>query len=280
MSGPGPFVGGGISYRRAHRAELLGARQGPDLLEIMPEHFFARPADLDALAERFPLTFHCVGLSVGTAVEDARGDEITRAQLARLRPLVRRAKPLLVSDHLAFTRAPNGLDLGHLCPMPCNEQSYALVAARVRLWQDELGVPVALENIAHPFVWPGNTMTEASFFTRLAADTGCGLHLDLTNLLYDARNFGRAPAALLAEYPLDVVRAVHLAGGVQGGRDRFWNDTHDHPVEDDVFALLSALAGRASLQAAIVERDHRLPPLAELVAEARRAADILRAARA
>src|SRR5207244_8920141 len=125
------------------------------------------------------------------------------------------------------------------------------------------------------FIWPGDTMSEAAFFARLGEDTGCRLHLDVTNVLYDARNFGRAPRALLAEYPLEMALALHLAGGAHSSRDRFWNDTHDHPVEDEAYELLAVLRGRAALQAAIVERDRRLPPLAELVAEAQRAAAIL-----
>jgi uncharacterized protein (UPF0276 family) len=273
------FLGGGVGYRRAHRAALLGPGPGPDVLEIMPEHFYARPGDIDALAERYPLVFHCVGLSVGTAAANPAGDAVTLAQLPRLRELVRRARPLLVSDHLAFTRSPGGIDLGHLAPLPRTDASYALVAARVRLWQDVLNVPIALENIAHPFEWPGPGpgMTEAAFFHRLHADTGCGLLLDVTNLLYDARNFGGEPRALLAEYPREAVAALHLAGGVLG-RDRCWTDTHDHPVDEDAFALLPELRGCPALRAAIVERDDSLPALDVLAAEARRAAAILRGA--
>jgi uncharacterized protein len=270
------FLGAGVGYRRAHRPALLGEGPGPDVLEVMPEHFFAHPEEIDALADRYPLIFHCVGLSIGTAVENVRGDEVTRAHLKRLKELVRRVEPLFISDHLAFTRAPNGIDLGHLCPLPCTEESYALVAERLSVWQDVLEVPIALENIAHPFVWPGDTMSETSFFQRLVEESGCGLHLDVTNLLYDARNFGREPEALLMDYPLESAWALHLAGGVHNARDHFWSDTHDHPIDEEVFALLPPLRGVAPVRAAIVERDRSLPPLAELVAEARRAADILR----
>jgi len=274
-------VRGGIGYRRAHRAVLLDPARAnevrPDVLEIVPEHFFADPGQLDALADRYPLVFHCVGLSVGTAVADPAGDAVTRAHLARLRPLVRRARPLYLSDHLAFTRSPSGRDLGHLCPLPLDERSYSLVAARVRLWHDVLDVPVALENIAHPFRWPSDGLDEPTFFRRLAADTDCGLLLDVTNLLYDARNFGEDPRALLERYPLDCVRGLHLAGGVRG-RDHFWVDSHDQAVDEDAFALLPALRGRAPILAAIVERDGRLPALAELCAEARRAATLLESA--
>lgn len=266
---------GGIGYRRAHRAALLGPAPGPEVLEIVPEHFFAEPGGLDALAERYPLVFHSVGLSVGTAVVDPTGDAVTRAHLERIRALAHRARPLYFSDHLAFTRAPGGRDLGHLCPLPLSEESYALVAARVRRWQETLELPLALENIAHPFVWPGDTIDEPTFFRRLADDTGCGLLLDVTNLLYDARNFGHDPRALLARYPLAAVRGLHLAGGARA-RDHFWIDSHDHPVDEDAFALLSALRGRARVQAAIIERDTRLPSVEALCAEARRAASLLR----
>lgn len=270
-------VGAGIGYRRSYRGALLGPEPGPDVLEVMPEHFYAHPEELDALAERYPLIFHCVGLSIGTAVENVRGDAVTRAQLKRLKEMVRRVEPLFISDHLAFTRAPNGVDLGHLCPLPCNEESYTLVAERLGVWQDDLQVPIALENIAHPFVWPGDALSETSFLQQLVEDTGCGLHLDVTNLLYDARNFGREPQALLMDYPLESAWALHLAGGVHSARDHFWNDTHDHAIDEEVFQLLPSLRGVAPVRAAIVERDRRLPPLAELLAEARRAAELVRA---
>jgi uncharacterized protein (UPF0276 family) len=272
------FLGGGVAYRRAHRAALLGPGPGPEVLEVAPEHFYAHPDELDGLAERYPLLFHCGGLSIGTAVTDVRGDELTRAHLRRIRALVRRVEPRFLSDHLAFTRAPNGVDLGHLCPLPYNAESLDLVIARVCAWQEELELPIALENIAHPFAWPSNTMSAATFLAHLAAETGCGVVLDVTNVLYDARNFGRIPESLLREYPLDQAWSVHLAGGVHSSRDRFWNDTHDQPIEDEAFGLLSLLRERAGLQAAIVERDRRLPALEDLLAEARRAADIVRSA--
>jgi uncharacterized protein (UPF0276 family) len=243
----------------------------------MPEHFFAAPFELEPLAARYPMVFHSVGLSIGTAAGDEAGDPVTRAALARVRELARRARPLFVSDHLAFTRSPGGIDLGHLCPLPCTEETYALVAARVRAWQEILEAPIALENIAHPFRWPGDTMSEPELFRRLTADTGCGLLLDLTNLLYDARNFGGRPSDLLTQYPLDAVWGVHLAGGVEGA-DRFWNDTHDQAVDEEAYALLRQLAGRPALKTVVVERDGRLPSLGELCAEARRAAEIVRGA--
>src|SRR5688572_20002306 len=107
------FVGAGIGYRARYRAELLALETAPSVLEIVPDHFFAAPAEIEALAARFALVFHDVGLSLATI---DRRDERARRRLRRLRDLVDRARPLVFSDHLALTRSQR-VDLGHLCPV-------------------------------------------------------------------------------------------------------------------------------------------------------------------
>ena len=129
---------------------------------------------------------------------------------------------------------------------------------------------MALENITAPFRIGEADHDEASFFTELVARTGCGLLLDVTNLLTNARNFGFDPWARLQSYPLEHVWSVHLAGGHVDATG-WWVDSHSHPVEGASFELLDALSERAPLRTIIVERDERLPPLAELVAECQRA---------
>lgn len=263
------FIGAGIGFRKPHRAALLeGASvERPSMLEIIPSHFFADPPAIDALAHAYPLVFHEVGLSVGTAPGAA--DEVTRTLLGRIRALAARAKPILVSDHLAMTRSPSGIDLGHLCPLLPIRETLDLVAGRVHAFQDLLGVPFALENIALPFELPGD-LTEAELFTELVSQTGCGMLLDLTNLVLNARNFGFDPAVRLEAYPLEAVWQVHLAGGLKVGD--FWVDTHSAPVGKAELELLSQLRRRATaLRAIVIERDEALPPLPELLAEARRA---------
>ena len=276
---PDTFVGAGIGFRRRYRQALLGPLAPPErpaLLEVVPEHFFAAPAELEALAERYPLVFHGIDLSLGTAPGAA--DEVAEARLRRVGALARRARPLLVTEHLALCRSPGGVELGHFLPLCHDRATLALLVDRVRRWQDQLQIPVALENIARPFVLPGAQMTEGELLHRLVEATGCGLLLDLTNLLYNARNEGGSdPAALLADYPLKAVAAVHLAGGFRRAADGYWIDSHSAAVGGDSLALLAALRGRAPrLRAIIVERDQRLPPLADLVAEARAALEVWR----
>ncbi len=271
------FLGGGIGYRRAYHDALLSAPppERPRVLEVMPDHFFADPRGIAPLAAEYPLVFHDVGLSLGTAPGGAGRESASR--LARIRSLARDARPVLFTDHLAMTRSPSGIDLGHLCPIPYTREALVVVADGVKAVEDALGIPVALENIAAPFVLEGE-MNEPEFFARLVDATGCGLLLDVTNLLYNARNDEGDPETLVLEYPLDAVLQVHVAGGVrENGR---WVDSHSEPVDQECLTLLARLAGRMPrLRAAIVERDSKLPPLAALVSESRRAASALGADR-
>jgi hypothetical protein len=130
-------------------------------------------------------------------------------------------------------------------------------------------VPVALENIAAPFVLPAE-MTEPEFFARVVDKTGCKVLLDVTNLVVNGKNYGFDPLDRAKDYPLEAVWQVHLAGGYLS-KD-FWIDSHSEPVDDASLALLRGIAGRTrDLRAIVVERDDKIPPLSELVAEARRA---------
>jgi uncharacterized protein (UPF0276 family) len=270
------FLGAGISYRSRYRGDLIGDESAvrPRALEVIPAHFFADPASLEPLAERYPLFFHEVGLSVGTALGDGRGSTVTRELLRRIRELVQIARPRLFSDHLALTRSAEGLDVGHLVPLWYTREALRTTIENIRVWQDVLGVPIAMENIAAPFVVPEAELSEPEFFGELVTATGCGMLLDLTNLLVNARNFGFDPASRLREYPLGSVWAVHLAGARPHGG--WWVDGHDAPVEEASFDLLESLRSRAPIRTIIIERDAALPPLEMLLCEAQRAEEIWR----
>lgn len=263
------FLGGGIGFRRPHRDALLSRDDDaprPALLELMACHFYAEPERARPLAERYPVVLHDVSLSLGTAAVD--DVELLR----RVRAVVEVARPALFSEHLSLTRSPQGIDLGHLAPLWYTEEALALVIDRVRRWQDALCVPIALETITQPFVIPEADLDEPAFLRAVCEATGCGVLLDLTNLLVNARNLGFD--ARLAEYPLEHVVAAHLAGGTEHGG--YWVDSHSEPVCDESFRLLSHLKERAPLVAVVVERDERLPPLDELVREAKRAEAVVR----
>lgn len=265
-----PWRGAGVGYRHAHRAALLARTSttgGPPVLEVMPDHFFASPAALAPLAERYPIVFHDVGLSFATAGDTS----VARERLRRIAELAAIAQPLLVSDHLALTRSPAGIDLGHLAPVWRTEAALALIADRIRAAADVLQRPIAIENITAPFDIPGG-MPEAEFLARLVERTGCGVLLDLANLEINGRNHGFDARARVRDYPLEAVVQLHLAGGFRD-RAAIWIDSHSEPVADSTLDLVRELGrARASLITIIVERDDKLGSLDELLAEARAAA--------
>jgi uncharacterized protein (UPF0276 family) len=261
--GDGPF-GAGVAYRKAHRRQWHSAA-GTPATEIVPDHFFADPAELESLAGHAQLVFHDVGLSLGT---EGPLDGVARVRIERIRELASAARPLLFSDHLAATRSPSGLDIGHLFPIRFTPDTLARIADKVACVRERLQLPVALENLAAPFVLPGSTMDEADFCWALFESAGAGLVLDLTNLLYNCRNHGLDPFTELARYPLHAVWQVHLSGGSLGG-DGFWHDTHSSPVENDSHELLESLIERAEPKLVIIERDQALPPFSHLLEEAR-----------
>ena len=258
----------GIGYRTVHRRALLAGEAVPEVLEVMPDHFFAQPDAITALADICPLVMHDVGMSVGTAGPDE--DD----RLQRIKALVDRARPRWFSDHLCLSRGPNGTDLGHLGPLWYTESLLARVVERVKRWQDVLGVPIALENITAPFVIGGADFTEPAFMQAVVDATGCGVLLDLTNLWINAQNGGFDPVARLAEYPLDAVVQVHLAGGF--ARGEWWIDSHTQPVDPMSYGLLAALRERAPVECIIIERDDEIPALPALLAEAEQAGRIWR----
>ena len=266
----GDFVGAGLSFRKPYRAELLadGGHARPAVLEVVPSHFFANPELLAPLAERYPIVFHEVGCSIGTA-KPTDGEHIRR-----IKSLFEFGKPLYFTEHLALTTSPDGTDLGHLAPMWYTREALDLVADRVKAWQDELGLEIALETITTPFVIPEADLSDREFFHELVERTSCGLLLDVTNQVINAHNLDFDAEEQIEGYPLHAVIQAHLAGGQQGGA--VWVDSHSAPVDDASFELLRLLRGRAPLRTIIIERDADLPALAELVSEASRASAIWR----
>jgi uncharacterized protein (UPF0276 family) len=232
-----------------------------DFVEVLADNIDPRriPRSLRVLRERgMPVILHSTGLSLGGA---------ERPERARLRGLARLAEALdapLVSDHVAFVRA-GGVEAGHLLPVPRTRDALSVVVENIRIAQDHLPVPLALENIAALFAWPEDALSETQFISELIERTGAHLLLDVENLYANSRNFGFDPFAALARLPLERVGYVHVAGGTV--HDGLWHDTHMHPVPEAVFDLLEAASEATTIPGALLERDGAYPSNAELRAE-------------
>ncbi|MET8892659.1 DUF692 domain-containing protein [Streptomyces albogriseolus] len=260
-------LGTGIGWR-PEIAHAVEAMPGLDWIEVVAENVCPGhlPASLLRLRERgVTVVPHGVSLGLGGA---GRPDE------RRLTALAERATALgspLVTEHIAFVRAGGpltaspGIEAGHLLPVPRTRDALDVLCANVRIAQDALPVPLAVENIAALFSWPGEELTEGQFLYELADRTGVRLLVDVANLHTNHVNRGEDPAKALAELPLEAIAYVHVAGGFE--RDGVWHDSHAHPVPRPVLDVLTDLAARVSPPGVLLERDENFPPPAELERE-------------
>ncbi|MFE7514557.1 DUF692 family multinuclear iron-containing protein [Streptomyces sp. NPDC057540] len=260
-------LGIGIGWR----PEIAGAVEalpGVDWVEVVAENLCADhlPDSLTRLRERgVTVVPHGVSLGLGGA---------DRPDPARLAALGEKAVALgapLVTEHIAFVRAGGPLtatpllEAGHLLPVPRTRDALDVLCENVRIAQDALPVPLALENIAALISWPGEEMTEGRFLAELVERTGVRLLIDVANLHTNHVNRGEDPARALSELPVEAIAYVHVAGGVE--RDGVWHDTHAHPVPRAVLDVLADLTSRVSPPGVLLERDDDFPPETELARE-------------
>ncbi|MFF5016253.1 DUF692 domain-containing protein [Streptomyces sp. NPDC001165] len=260
-------LGTGIGWR-PEIADAVERMPGIDWVEVVAENVCPGhvPDSLLRLRERGVTVIpHGVSLGLGGA---GRPDE------GRLTALAERAEALgapLVTEHIAFVRAGGALtasphlEAGHLLPVPRTRDALDVLCENVRIAQDALPVPLALENIAALFSWPGEEMTEGRFLAELVERTGVRLLIDVANLHTNHVNRGEDPAEALAALPLEAIAYVHVAGGFE--RDGVWHDSHAHPVPRPVLDILADLASRVAPPGVLLERDENFPEPTELERE-------------
>jgi uncharacterized protein len=260
-------LGTGIGWR-PEIADAVEHMPGIDWVETVAENVCPGhlPESLRRLRER-GVTVIPHGVSLGLGGAD-------RPDAGRLTALAERVEALgapLVTEHIAFVRAGGALtvspllEAGHLLPVPRTRDALDVLCENVRIAQDALPVPLAVENIAALISWPGEEMTEGQFLYELADRTGVRLLIDVANLHTNHVNRGEDPAKALAELPLEAIAYVHVAGGF--ARDGVWHDSHAHPVPQPVLDILTDLASLVSPPGVLLERDENFPEPAVLEGE-------------
>lgn len=256
------FDGYGLGLRREHYRDFLESDVPVDFVEAISENFMVdggQPLDiLRRVRERHPVALHGVSMSIGSA------DGLRHDYLKRLRTLVDAVDPLFVSDHLSWSRFAH-FNSHDLLPLPYTEETLDVVCRNIDAAQEAIGRPMLFENPSSYVSFAASTMTEAAFLDAMCRRTGCGLLLDVNNIYVSARNHGWDMHAYLREIPSDRVRQIHLAGHTRG--EDLLIDTHDQPVNDDVWALYAAAVAMLGPVATMIERDDAMPPLPELLAE-------------
>lgn len=258
--------GVGLGLRNAHISEILQTLPEVPWFEVLADNHTARgglvPAQLAAIREHYPLTFHCVSMSL------AGSDPLDKDYLGMIKQLAADIEPAWISDHLCFTRY--GEHRFHdLLPVPYTQESLKMISDRVHQVQDFLGQQILVENISSYLEFEESDLGEAEFIAELLKITDCGLLLDLNNIYVSAQNHNFDAMDYLDQMPLDRVREIHLAGF--DDRDDYLLDAHNNPVSEPVWSLYKQVMKKIPDVATLIEWDNDLPELSVLMNEAQRA---------
>jgi hypothetical protein len=265
----------GASFKPEHFAAISADDTYDGFLEIHAENFMgdggAPHRSLAAIRERFPVSLHGVCMSIG-----GQG-ELDADHLARFAALVRRYEPALVSEHLAWS-THDDVFLNDLLPLPYTAETLAHVCAHIDQVQEAIGRPLLLENPSTYLLFEESTYSETDFLEEVTERTGCGLLLDVNNVFVSATNHGTSALDYLAQFPLEKIGEIHLAGHAEqddGEGHVLLIDSHDGPVADPVWKLYEIVIGQCGPIPTLVEWDNDVPDWPVLKSEAAAARAIL-----
>jgi uncharacterized protein (UPF0276 family) len=265
----------GVGFKPAHFHDSLAAPQPLGFFEVHAENYMGAGgpphAQLGALRERYALSIHGVGLSIGST------ESLDHEHLARLKMLCARYEPESFSEHLAWS-SHGGVYFNDLLPLPYTPQTLARVAAHIDEVQTALGRTMLLENPSSYLRLAESVIPEVDFLAELSRQTGCGLLLDVNNVFVSANNNDTDPQSYLHAFPLDRVKEVHLGGHAREVDDAggvLLVDAHGSPVADEVWSLYADVVARIGPVATLIEWDNDVPDWPTLVAQAAEAEKIL-----
>jgi uncharacterized protein (UPF0276 family) len=269
-------VGAGVCLKAQHYTTVLAAPRNTAFLEVHAENYLhaGGPAHryLEAIRADHRLSIHGVGLSLAGPTAPAPAD------LAARRALIDRYQPDEFSEHLAWV----GLDgqyFNDLLPIAYTGDSLARVAANISATQDALGRRILIENPATYLQFASSTWSETQFLNELVTRTGCGLLLDVNNIVVCAANHDLDPLQYLRELPLHAVGEIHLAGHTartDSAGHALLIDSHDGPVQQPTWDLYAQTLSLTGAVPTLIEWDSNLPQWSGLMQEAAQAAALLR----
>jgi hypothetical protein len=268
----------GVGLKAEHYRAIVETQPDIGFFEVHAENYMGAGGPphryLSAIRERYPLSLHGVGLSIGA------DRPLDCDHLQRLKELIGRYTPGLFSEHLAWSTHESAF-LNDLLPLPYTGETLARVSEHIDEVQNALGQPMLLENPSTYLAFAESTYSEIDFIAEVVRRTGCGLLLDVNNVHVASINQQWDPISYIDAFPLAHVREIHLAGYAREADDKgrpLLIDTHDRPVDDIVWGLFTHTIGRIGPTPTLIEWDADVPAWPELMAEAERAEAIMFAA--
>lgn len=269
------LAGAGVGLKAEHYRIVIETRPRLGFFEVHAENYMGAGGPphryLTAIRERYPLSLHGVGLSIG-------GDgPLDADHLARLKILVSRYEPALFSEHLAWS-SHGAAYLDDLLPLPYTDETLCHVCRHIDQVQTAIGRRMLLENPATYLRFRESTWREPDFIGEIVARTGCGLLLDVNNAYVTCTNHAWDATAYIDALPLAAAAEIHLAGHArqldEQGR-ALLIDAHDGQVDDAVWQLYRRVLAQAGPLPTLIEWDARLPGWPVLLAQANRAEELM-----
>jgi uncharacterized protein len=261
----GKTLGTGIGLRVPHYDHILREKPAVDWFEIISENYMVsggRPlAVLDAIMDQYQVVMHGVGLYPG----NEKG--IDMDHLRRLKKLIKRTNTPWISDHLCWGSVDGSVS-HDLLPLPFTFEVARKTAANLKIAQDFLEIPLAMENVSSYAEFTMDEMTEWQFLAEVCELADVGILLDVNNIYVSSVNHDFDPLEYVNFIPSDRVAQIHIAG--HSRYERFIIDTHDHPVTDPVWQLYARAIERCGPTATLLEWDASIPSFEEVWQEAKK----------
>ena len=259
----------GVGLRSPHHQQILAEKPAIDWLEVHSENFFNASSSqrllLDQLCDTYPLSFHGVGLSLGST------DPLDMQHLAKMKELIDTYQPALISEHLSWSSFGSRY-FNDLLPVPLTTESLDIFCDKLNVVQDFLGRALAIENPTVYLTFQDSFIDEWDFLNEIQHRCQCGLLLDLNNIYVNSINLGVDATQYLQNIDVGAVREIHLAGFTRKQLEdgEILIDTHGSPVSEPVWELFRQYREVCSAPA-LIEWDTDIPALEVLLAEAARA---------
>ncbi len=266
----------GIGLKPEHYTPLLGLDpvgpfpDSPAWVELHPQNYFGAGGPphrwLTAIAGQYPVSFHSVGLSLGTA------QGLIDDELEALAHLCDRYAPAMVSEHLSWSGSADDR-YPDLLPMPYTHEALDHFTLQLSHMQDRLKRQVLIENPSRYLAFAHDAMDEAEFLHALCRRAGCGLLLDINNIEVSATNLGLDPLAMVDAIDPACVGEIHLAGHKREDHadGPLLIDDHGSPVSDLTWQMFERFIRRSGPLPVLIEWDTDVPAFAVLAAEAAKA---------
>lgn len=266
---PESIMGVGIGLRSPHVNEILTNLPSVPWFELLADNHMVEggliPLQLEKICQHYPVTFHSVGLSLGSV------DPLNMDYLGKLKQLMQQHQVKWLSEHCCFTSV-DGLHSHDLLPIPYSEESLQHMVQRISQVQDYLGERILIENVSSYMKFAESTVSEAEFMREVAEQSDCWLLIDVNNMYVNHINQGVDTDDYIKQLPLERIKEIHLAGF--DDRGDYILDAHNNPVAEPVWKLYAQLIQQVPDVPTLIEWDNDIPSLQRLMQEAHKAQEI------